>query len=136
MSEAKIVERILRDVPAAQAVYLYGSTARGEEWPASDIDIAVLLPHLEARERGSLAFSDTRFALEEITGGSVDLVNLRRAPIVLQKEVLAGGRRLFTAERYTADEYEMYVLSLYGKLNEERAEILEAFAWSKRAYPV
>jgi predicted nucleotidyltransferase len=35
---------VLAAVPDAWAVYVYGSFARGEEWPESDLDIAVLLP--------------------------------------------------------------------------------------------
>jgi len=56
--------------------------------------------------------------------------------IVLQKEVLATGDRVYTRDRRAAEEYEMLVLSLYGKLNEERREILEEFARTGRAYVV
>ncbi len=33
-------------------------------------------------------------------------------------------RRIFCADNYVADEFEMLALSLYQKLNEERAELL------------
>jgi len=132
----RLIERIRADLPQIQAIYLYGSTASGQEHERSDVDLGVLLPHLEARKIGSLVLSDTRFALEELTGREVDLVNLRHAPIVLQKEVIAGGIRIYTQDGSAVDEYEMLVLSFYGKLNEERAGILEEFARSKRAFPV
>ena len=135
-SQQRLIERIRADLPQIQAIYLYGSTASGQEHERSDVDLGVLLPHLEARKIGSLVLSDTRFALEELTGREVDLVNLRHAPIVLQKEVIAGGIRIYTQDGSAVDEYEMLVLSFYGKLNEERAGILEEFARSKRAYTV
>lgn len=52
------------------------------------MDLGLLLPHSAAKATGSLSMSHTRFALEEIVGRTVDLVNLRRTSIVLQKEVL------------------------------------------------
>ncbi|MEA3396520.1 MAG: nucleotidyltransferase domain-containing protein, partial [Chloroflexota bacterium] len=55
----------------------------------------------------------------------VDLINLRRVPTVLQKEVIAADRRIYHADEYAADEFEMLTLSYYQKLNEERAEIIE-----------
>ncbi|HKJ85157.1 MAG TPA: nucleotidyltransferase domain-containing protein, partial [Spirochaetia bacterium] len=124
-SQQRLIERIRADLPQIQAIYLYGSTASGQEHERSDVDLGVLLPHLEARKIGSLVLSDTRFALEELTGREVDLVNLRHAPIVLQKEVIAGGIRIYTQDGSAVDEYEMLVLSFYGKLNEERAGILD-----------
>lgn len=107
-----------------------------EDTESSDIDIGLLLPHVDAARVGSLRYSDLRFSLEEIVGRVVDLVNLRRVSIVLQKEVLATGDRIYTRDRRATEEYEMLVLSLYGKLNEERREILEEFARTGRAYAV
>jgi predicted nucleotidyltransferase len=124
--------------PRAQAVYLYGSAASAEldATGRSDVDIAVLLPHDQARAEGSLAMSEVRFELEKALGRGVDLVNARAAPIVLQKEIVAGGTCLFTADSSRVAEYEMLVLSLYGKLNEERRAILEEFYDSGKAYRV
>ncbi|MCZ7670644.1 MAG: hypothetical protein M5U34_27580 [Chloroflexi bacterium] len=45
-------------------------------------------------------------------------------------------RRIFCADEYAADEFEMLTLSYYQKLNEERREILAEFARTGRAYPV
>jgi len=35
-----------------------------------------------------------------------------------------ADRRIYTANAYAADEFEMLALSFYQKLNEERAEVL------------
>ena len=37
-------DALLTALPDAFAIYVYGSFARGEEWPDSDLDLAILLP--------------------------------------------------------------------------------------------
>jgi predicted nucleotidyltransferase len=125
----EIIRLVQKHYPSTQAVYLFGSQAAGQEWPESDVDIAVLLPPGEAKKVGSLQISDLRFDLETLLGKEVDLINLRRVPTVLQKEVIAADSRIYEGDRFAAEEFEMLTLSYYQKLNEERAEILaEALA--------
>lgn len=119
-----IISTVLSTYPDTQAIYLFGSWGTEDEWPTSDVDIALLLPPEEAKQAGSLALSDLRFALEELLKKDVDLINLRLAPTVFQKEIILAERRIFCADRYAADEFEMLVLSFYQKLNQERAEVL------------
>lgn len=132
--------RILRAAfPETEGIYVFGSAASGEldvTGGHSDIDIAMLLPHEQAKAAGSLALSEVRFQLEEVLGRTIDLVNARTAPVVLQKEIIARGTCVFAADSSRIQVYEMLVLSLYGKLNEERRGILEEFYASGRAYPV
>jgi predicted nucleotidyltransferase len=120
----KIVRAILEHYPGAQAIYLFGTYGTGDEWPDSDVDIAVLLSPEEARKAGSLMMSEAYLALGTVLRKDVDLINLRKAPTVLQKEVVAADRRVYTGNTYAADEFEMLTLSYYQKLNEERAEIV------------
>jgi len=120
-----IVRRILKHYPTAQAIYFFGTHGTADEWPDSDVDIAVLLSPQRAKTARLLALSDLRFELEAWLKKEVDLINLRRVPTVLQKEVIAADRRIYQADEYAADEFEMLTLSYYQKLNEERAEIVE-----------
>ncbi len=76
--------------------------------------------------------SDLRFELERLLEKDVDLINLRRVPTVLQKEIVATDRRIHTADEYAADEFEMLTISYYQKLNEERSEILKEIMTSGR----
>jgi len=119
-----IVNTVLEHHPHVQSVYLFGTHGTQDQRPSSDVDIAVLLPPDEAKQSGSLTWSGLHMALEHRLGKDVDLVNLRRVSTVVQKEVVYGGRRLFCADRYAVEEFEALVLSLYQKLNEERAGIL------------
>lgn len=122
--------------PNVQAVYLFGTYGTADERPDSDVDIALLLPHDEAKAAGSLLMSDLRFVLEARLGRNVDLINLRTVSTVLQKEIVATARRIDCADWNATAEFEMLVLSMYQKLNEERREILEDFFRTKRAYAV
>ena len=137
MSECEeIVRIILEHYPAAQAIYLFGTYGTAEEWPDSDVDIAVLLPP-EAHDRQSrLMLSPCHCALADALGKPVDLLNARAVSTVFQKEIVACGRLLHCADDDAAAEFEMLTLSHYQKLNDERRGILESFEETGRAYAV
>lgn len=124
VSTSHIERVVLAHYPQAQAIYLFGSWGTENEWPGSDADIAVLLPPRAAKALGSLMLSELRVELEALLKRDVDLINLRQVSTVFQKEIVLAERRVFCADRYAADEFEMLVLSLYQKLNEERADVL------------
>jgi predicted nucleotidyltransferase len=131
-----LVDLILQHHPKVQAVYLFGSYSQGEEWPESDVDLALLLSPEEAARVGLLGLSTLYGALDDLLGRDVDLINLRRVPTVFQKEIIMNGRRIHCADRYAAEEFEMLVLSYYQQLNEERAEIVADGLRSVRFYDV
>ncbi len=125
MDENKaIIETALRHYPDIQAIYFFGSHGTADEQPESDVDIALLLPPARAKKAGSLAVSDLWNELETALGKTVDLITLRLASTVLQKEVIAADRRVYTGDEYAAAEFEMLVISFYQKLNEERDAII------------
>jgi uncharacterized protein len=119
-----IAETVRRHYPEVQAIYLFGGFGTENEWPGSDVDIALLLPPRRAKHVGSLALSELRFELESLLEKEVDPINLRRVDTILRKEVVMADRRIFTGDRYAADEFEMLTISFYQRLNAERAEIL------------
>ncbi len=88
------------------------------------MDIALLLPPVQAKSAGSLALGDLWLALESALDKTVDLINLRLVDTTLQKEIIAADRRIYAGDEYAADEFEMLTLSSYQKLNEERAGIV------------
>lgn len=120
------IVRIIRNHhPGIQAVYLYGTYGTEDEWPGSDVDIALLFEPQQAKTMEPLMLSDMQSDLETALGRGVDLVNLRRVPTVLQKEVIAANRCIYQADAYGAAEFEMLTLPYYQKLNEERAAIIK-----------
>lgn len=134
--EDKIKQTILAHFPDSQAIYLFGSFGTENEWKNSDVDIALLLPLTTAKQTSFLDLWELQLVLERVLRKEVDLINLRQVTTVFQKEIIMTDRRIFCADVYTADEFEMLTMSYYQKLNEERAGILAEFAQTGRAYPV
>ena len=130
----KLIAAVIKHYPDVQAIYLFGSYGTDDAWPDSDVDLAVLLPPEKSRAVGSLLMSDLRLELESLLKKDVDLINLRQVATVLQKEIIMADRRIFHADEYGADEFEMLTLSNYQKLHAERAEILEEVLASGRVY--
>lgn len=129
-----IVHTVLRHHPDAQAIYLFGSYGTGDEWPDSDVDIALLLPPGQAHPM--LAMSLLCSELGSLLEKSIDLIDLRGVSTIFQNEILSADRRIYTGDPYAADEFEMLVLSFYQKLGQERAEILAEGLRSGRFYSV
>ena len=129
-----VITNILRHYPHIEAVYLFGSYAHAQNTEHSDIDLALLLSVSESKVIDSFALSALQFELEDILKIPVDLINLRQVSTVFQKEIIETGRRITTKANYQAEEFEMLVYSFYQKLNQERAEILESFKKTGRAY--
>jgi len=110
-------------MPDAWAIYVYGSFARGEEWPESDIDLAVLLP--PTQEIPNLL--DLMGKIHQQTGRDTDVVNLRKVGNVLRHEVLADGRSLYISRPDLVLEWEASAMSGYARHREEIRGILEDF---------
>ena len=138
LEQSLIIRTVLAHYPDVQGIYLFGSYGTSDESSDSDIDIALLLPPLKAKNEGYLALSPCRQALAESLRKEVDLVIARQLSTVLQKEIVANGRLIHCTDRYAVDEFEMLVLSYYyyQKLNDERREIVDAFIETGRAYAV
>ena len=124
MNEQESIQTILAHYPDVQAIYLFGSHGTDDEWADSDVDIALLLPYEAAKQNNYLSQTELQWELERLLGKQVDLINLRQAPTVFRKEIVMADRRIFCADQYAADEFEMLTISFYLKLNEERADIL------------
>jgi predicted nucleotidyltransferase len=129
-----IIQTVLSVYPETQAIYLFGSYATGDQHAQSDLDLALLLPPESAHRAGSLYGSDLHHQLEALVGTMIDCVNLRLASTVFQHEITSTGCRIFCNNLSACIDYEALVLSLYQKLNEERAEIIAEIYASGRVY--
>ncbi len=137
VAESNLAQPILAAHPNTQAIFLYGTWGTEYQRRDSDLDIAVLLPHKTARAVDSWAWCGLSVKVARAAKVErADLINLRTAPIILRKEIIAAERRIYCADEYAADEFEMLTLSFYQKFNDERREIVESGLKTGRFYDV
>jgi uncharacterized protein len=109
--------------PRAWAIYVYGSFARGDESPKSDVDLALLLPPDET-------IGDLLSVISEISTRvhrEIDLIDLRRVSDVLRREVLAEGLTLYVSQQDSVLEWEGAAISRYQRYREEVSDLLKDF---------
>ena len=82
----------LESWPGVRLAVLFGSTARGESGPGSDIDLGVLF------EAGQESAAALEVALARATGRRLDLVRLDTAPPLLRFEIARDGSVLLERE--------------------------------------
>ena len=108
------VAEYLAGMPETAIAFIFGSYARGQARPDSDVDIAVLLAdHVGVDEylRARLRLMDGISRLLE--RDDVDLVILNEAPLALAYRVLQDGEILFCRERALYVQYRVRTLNFY-----------------------
>jgi uncharacterized protein len=123
-------DTVLAALPDTWAIYVYGSFARGDEWPDSDMDIAVLLP--PGRRIDDVLSLMSEFSTQ--TRRDVDVIDLRQVGDVLRCEVLKDGRALFISQPDAVLAWEASAMSRYARHREETRGILEDFHRSGVGY--
>lgn len=115
---------LFKALPDAWAIYVYGSFARGDEWPGSDVDFGVLLPprHEIGNKLGLMG--DVSAA---VGNRDVDVVDLRRAGLDLITEVLRDGRTLHLANAAATLAWEGERMSDYADFRPRRADIVNRY---------
>ena len=83
------------------AVVLFGSAARGEAGPASDVDVCLVLATMR-RDRLALARKRLAYAMEV----DLDVQVFQELPVYVRRRVLRDGRVLFVR-----DEDALYALA-------------------------
>lgn len=119
MLDAAILSRLERLIPGLAAVYVFGSVARGDARPLSDIDLAVVT----ATSPRPQELHAAREALELILGRDVDLIDLAEAPLPLARQILLEGRQVHAPHAAAADLLEVRILRDYEDLKRRRAGI-------------
>ena len=92
MERAALIDRLRRELASREGVrlaLLFGSRARGDHRPDSDVDLAVL------GDADQLALGGD---LSRALGIEVNLVDLRDPSMVLLREILRDGVRVHEAE--------------------------------------
>lgn len=110
----RVRDTVLHVLPDAEAVYLFGSHARGDARADSDLDLAVLgTTPLDSMQR-----FEAQRELSALLDCDVDLIDLRNASSVLRSEVINGGKLLFQHSAAITLDFEARVLGDYAELLE------------------
>ena len=105
---------------APAAIYLFGSYGTDSQHPSSDLDLA-FLPSLPSDPVKIFQIANH---LSGSLGVEVDLIDLNRASTVFRKEVIRTGAPIQMGDPSLRHQFEMYALSDYARLNEERREMI------------
>ncbi len=101
-------------------IVLYGSQASGYATARSDIDLAVFISGKTSQQ----LLWDTAQELACHFGKDVDLIDLKDATTVLQKEVCQHGVWLEKIDAMACDLFETHVFSKYQQLEDDRRPII------------
>ncbi|WP_295883553.1 nucleotidyltransferase domain-containing protein [uncultured Thiohalocapsa sp.] len=96
--------------------YLFGSAARGEDRPGSDVDVAVLFHDDPPRTLAGLHLDLADRLTGALGGRRVDLVVLNRAPVDLVHRVLRDGVLLLERDRSARIRFEVRARNEYFDL--------------------
>jgi predicted nucleotidyltransferase len=126
----KAILSLREAIPEIEAIYLFGSRAKGQATEHSDVDLAFL-------SKGSVGNLD-RFKIQEslaiLLNLDVDLIDLKEASEVMQFQVVSEGKRLFEKNELYVEEYEDKVYYLYLDLCELRQPIIDSIQESGSVY--
>ena len=117
----KSIQAILKVFPHIYAIYVFGSFGTQYETAQSDLDLAVLSSEtLDTVQLWQLAQEVAREIRRD-----VEIVDLKEASTVFKFQVLTTGKRIYCQDEKKCDCIENVYLSMYLRLNEERAGIIE-----------
>ncbi len=105
----KLIE-YFENEPTVISAFIFGSFGTEHQTPLSDLDIGVLydveIPVME--ELKQTAEISSRLAIEKI-----DLINLNKAPVHLQHEILYQGAKIFDRTPERTEDFIENVLEIY-----------------------
>jgi predicted nucleotidyltransferase len=111
-AEARLKAFFGDDARGALAVYLFGSVARDDAGPDSDVDVGVLFATEPPATLDSPHFA-IEAELERLLGHPVQVVALNRASADLVHRVLRDGRLVLDRDRATRIRFEVRARNQY-----------------------
>jgi uncharacterized protein len=112
-------------------IIVFGSYAKNNTHTDSDIDIAFYCPKLNPSNYDIFLWAQE---LADILKIDIDLVNLHTASTVFKAQIFTTGIVIYLKDETLLKKQQMVALSMYAKLNEERANILNMINESGTIY--
>jgi predicted nucleotidyltransferase len=116
------VDIICEAIPDVNGIYLYGSFAKNQATAESDVDLAVLGP--EKYDEQCLQVLSEKIA--RVLRRDVDLVDLRAVSTVFKMQIVSTSKRVYCADQYACDYFDMVTYVAYLHLQETRKEIIDS----------
>jgi len=104
-----------------EVIILFGSYARGDQRPDSDVDIAIKTK----KEISKKEIFELTQELEQLLKKDVDLVDLNAISDSFRYEILMNGQILYCEDNYQFDLYKLDMFREYLELNESRKDIIQ-----------
>lgn len=125
----EITQFLIKNV-SPDFIVLFGSFVKGTMREDSDIDVAFF---------SEKVYNDYELfllaqKLADRLGHEVDLVQLNNASTVFQAQIVGTGETIYCTDETKRMFFEMKVLKMYAKLNEERQPIFDAIKESGSVY--
>ena len=99
----KLLEKV-KNHPKVVAVYLFGSYAKNEEKPISDIDIAIILKNFNKNDEAEIG---------SLYGKDIDVVLFHKLPLHIKFEVFKYGKEILVKDEDYLFELKLKVLREY-----------------------
>ena len=115
------VIKLLKKKFNCEVVILFGSYARGDQRPDSDVDIAIKTKKKISKKE---IFEMTQ-ELEQLLKKDIDLIDLNAISDSFRYEILMNGQTLYCEDSYQFDLYKLDMFREYLELNESRKDIIE-----------
>ncbi len=117
-----IVDTLKEEIPALQALYIFGSYADGSATQKSDIDIA----YLSLESISSTVHWEISQLLARILDCDIDLIQLQETNTVFRFQIISKAERIYCIDNDTVDRFETLTFSFYLRFQEERQPIIDA----------
>jgi len=104
------LSKLLSSFPQVQTVFLFGSYGTEYQSQHSDIDFAVYFDRDMTVNEEAAFLNKLSIALDT---DRVDLLNLNKAPLILQFNAVADSRIIYERDYFTTCDYIERVVSLY-----------------------
>ncbi|MBP3038746.1 nucleotidyltransferase domain-containing protein [Bacillaceae bacterium Marseille-Q3522] len=104
-------------------IFIFGSMVKGNTRKDSDIDIAFIADTGGGKIDQYELFTTAQEIAAKLNR-DVDLIDLSQSSTVFQAQIVHTGKAIYCTDLQKKAQYEMKILKMYAKLNEERSPIL------------
>ncbi len=125
----RIIDMLQHEIPALQALYIFGSQQDGTATKKSDIDIAFL----SAEKIKSLQRWNISKKLAKELSRDIDLIELSQTNTIFRYQILSTAERIY-GSGYSVESFETLAYSFYLRFQEERKPIVDAIMENKSVF--